>query len=65
MNIELIILVIISIICCVYGLYLLSSMPSVIMKNMEIEVKERIKENDKKYEEQEKFYYELKKWLFR
>ena len=65
MDIKLIILVIVGIIACIYGFYLLYNMPSEIMKNMEREVKECIEKRDKEYEEQQEFNKALRKWLFR
>ena len=65
MDIKLIILVIVGIIACIYGFYLLYNMPSEIMKNMEREVKECIEKRDKEYEERQELNKVLKKWLFR
>ena len=65
MDIKLIILVIVGIIACIYGFYLLYNMPSEIMKNMEKEVKECIEKRDKEYEERQEFNKALRNWLFR
>lgn len=65
MDIKLIILVIVGIIACIYGFYLLYNMPSEIMKNMEREVKECIEKRDKEYEERQEFNKALRNWLFR
>ena len=65
MNIKLIVLVIVGIIVCIYGLYLLYNMPSEIMKNTEREVSEYIKKQDKEYEERQELNKALRKWLFR
>ena len=64
-NIELVIIVIISIIALVYGFYLLSQMPSEIIKKMDKECKEQLKKRDEEYEKEKEFHNALKEWLFK
>ena len=65
MDIRLIVLVVVGIVLCIYGLYLLYNMPYEIMKNIEKEVKEYIEERDRKYEERQELIRGIRKWLFR
>lgn len=65
MDIKLLILVIVGTVVCIYGLYLLYSMPNEIMKNMERKVKDYIDKRGKEYEERQEFIKEMRKWLFK
>lgn len=64
-EIKLIVVLIVSVVACVYGFYLLYNMPNEIMKNMGREIKEHIEESDREYEKQQEMIKGLRKWLFR